>query len=403
MGEYSFFQDRSIESYKKSDFFFVVTMILLLGFGLFTQYFCTQNYAERMFNDSFYFVKRPLVCAFVGMIGFFVVACVRMKAIRKVLPVIFFTTLIMCLLTFIPAFSVEKNGARRWLKLPFLPMAFTIQSSEFVKFTLVIFLANLFDKQLSITNPEERSVFPCVSVLMVFTALILLQKDLSTSVFVFGIALVLFIVAGLNIRWAFAVGLLAIPALILFITSEPYRLDRIVAFLRPDEGAHTFNYQSIAAKRAISSGSVWGTGIGTGLVQSLKIPEVQADYIFAGWSEAMGLFGVIFYFGLLGLFSWRGYKIALETEDRFAAFGTFGFVTTILVQSLMNCAVVCGAIPTTGIPLPFFSLGGSSIIVTLCMCGFIVNASRNDDDLKNEEINVPKFEEVNINGVNVYE
>lgn len=403
MGEYSFFQDRSVESYKKSDFFFIVSVILLLGFGLFTQYFCTQNYAERMFHDSFYFVKRQLICAIVGLVGFFVVACVKMKTLRKVLPIIFFTTLILCLLTFIPAFSVEKNGARRWLRIPFLPMAFTIQSSEFVKFTLVIFLANLFDKQLSIADEEERTVLPCVTVLMVFTVLILLQKDLSTSVFIFAVALVLFVAAGLNVKWAFAVGVLAVPALILFITSEPYRLDRIVAFLSPEEGAHTFNYQSIAAKRAISSGHIWGTGIGTGLVQSLRIPEVQADYIFAGWSEAMGLVGVASYFLLLAVFSWRGYKIALTCNDRFAAFGSFGFVTTILAQSIMNCAVVCGAVPTTGIPLPFFSLGGSSIIVTLSMCGFIVNASRNDNDMKSEEIDVPKFEEVNISGVNVYE
>ena len=402
MADYTFFADRSVENYRKSDIFFLVTFILLLGLGLFTQYFCTQNYAERMFNDSFYFVKRQLICALVGMIGFFVFDFVKISAIRKMLPVIFFTTLILCLLTFIPAFSVEKNGARRWLKIPFLPLAFTLQSSEFVKFTIVLFLANLFDKQLSIINPEDRNVFPCVTVLIIFTGLIILQKDLSTSVFIFCICLIMFIVAGLNVKWAFAVCILAIPALVLFVTSESYRLDRIVGFLRPDEGIHTINFQSIAAKRAISSGSFWGTGIGTGLVQSLRIPEVQADYIFAGWSEAMGLFGVTGYFVLLGLFAWRGYKIAFECQDRFAAFGSFGFVSMIVCQSVINCAVVVGAIPTTGIPLPFFSLGGSSIIVTLSMCGFVLNASRCDSDSA-EDIKVPKFEEVNINGVNVYE
>lgn len=403
MSEYSFFAERSVARYRKSDLFFIVTVILLLGFGLFTQYFCTQRYAENAFGDSFYFVKRQMICALAGLAGFFLLASLKMSAIRKAIPVIFFVTLILCLLTFVPAFSVEKNGARRWLKIPFIPMSFTLQSSEIVKFTLVIFLSNLFDKQLSVLNPDERTVFPCVAVLVLFTVLVLLQKDLSTSVFIFAVCFLMFVAAGMNTKWAFAVGILAVPVLILFITSEQYRLDRIVAFLRPDEGIHSINYQSIAAKRAVSSGKFWGTGIGTGLVQALKIPEVQADYIFAGWAEAMGLFGVAGYFVLLGLFSWRGYKIAFECEDRFSAFASFGFVTMILLQSVMNCAVVCGAVPSTGIPLPFFSLGGSSIIVTLCMCGFVVNASRGDKEPKEETYKISGFEEVNINGVNAYE
>ena len=169
---------------------------------------------------------------------------------------------------------------------------------------------------------------------------------------------------------------MAIPFLFIFITSEQYRIDRIIAFLKPDEGIHTFNYQSIAAKRAISAGGAWGSGIGVGLIQSNRIPEVQADYIFAGWAEAMGLFGVAIYFATLGVFAWRGFKTAIVCKNRFASYSAFGFVLMISAQSIVNCAVVCGALPSTGIPLPFFSLGGSSIITTLCMCGFIVNASR---------------------------
>lgn len=397
MDGYKFFADRSLEHHHKSDFTFIISVILLLGFGLFTQYFCTQNSAQRLFHDSFYFIKRQFICAIVGIIGFLLISSLKVTVIRKLLPSIFVLTLLLCLLTFIPAISVEKNGARRWLRMPF---SFTLQSSEIVKFTIVLFLANLFDKQLSIINKDERSVFPCVIVLVVFVGLILIQKDLSTALFIFCVCLIMFIAAGLNIKWAFAIGILAIPTLFLFITNEPYRLDRIIAFLSPEEGIHTINYQSIAAKRAISAGGFWGMGIGTGLVQSNKIPEVQADYIFAGWAEAMGLFGVIGYFILLGLFAWRGYKISIACKDRFAAFGSFGFVSMILLQSILNCAVVCNALPSTGIPLPFFSLGGSSIIITLCMCGFIVNASRCDS----EDINIREDDFVtvtSINGVNI--
>lgn len=365
--------DRSVEHHNKSDFFFIIAVIILALFGLFTQYYCTQGYAARLFNDSLYFVKRQLSCMLVGVIGFLLFSTLKLQVIRKGLPILFLLTVILCFLTFIPALSVEKNGARRWIKMPF---NFTLQSSEVVKLTIIIFLANIFDKQLSITDSDERNVMPCVGVLLFFVVIILLQKDLSTALFIFSVSLCMFFVAHLNIKWVFAIAILAIPTLILFITTEQYRLDRIIAFLRPEYGTATINYQSIAAKRAISAGGIWGVGIGTNLVQSSRIPEVQADYIFASWAEAMGVMGVVAYFFLLGVFAYRGYKIALSATNRFAAFGAFGFVSMILLQSVLNCGVVVGVLPTTGIPLPFFSLGGSSIIITLCMCGFVVNVSR---------------------------
>ena len=373
MNSYSFYAERSLENYNKSDFTFVVSVILLTCLGLFTLYFCSQNYAERIFHDSFYFIRRQSISALVGLFGFILFASLKISVIRKILPVMVGVTLLLCILTFVPGISIEKNGARRWLRMPF---SFTLQPSEFVKFTLVVFLANIFDKLETIENPEERSLFPSVFVMLVFILLVLMQKDLSTSVFIFCVCFLMFAAAGLKIRWVFVVLLMAIPFLFIFITSEQYRIDRIIAFLKPDEGIHTFNYQSIAAKRAISAGGAWGSGIGVGLIQSNRIPEVQADYIFAGWAEAMGLFGVAIYFATLGVFAWRGFKTAIVCKNRFASYSAFGFVLMISAQSIVNCAVVCGALPSTGIPLPFFSLGGSSIITTLCMCGFIVNASR---------------------------
>nr|MDE5897807.1 FtsW/RodA/SpoVE family cell cycle protein [Treponemataceae bacterium] len=337
MDTYQFFADRTVGRYRKSDFFFIASMILLLGLGIFTLYFCSQNYAERMFKNPFHFVCRQLICVGIGFAGFALFACLRIEAIRKMLPALFGITLIFCLLTFVPGISVEKNGAARWIKMP---LSFTLQPSEIVKFTLVILLANFFDKQAAIVNPEERSVFPCVVTMLFFIGLVLLQQDLSTPLFIFCVCFAMFLAAGLNIKWVFAVAVVAVPLLFLFITSESYRIDRIIAFLRPEDGIHTFNYQSIAAKRAISAGGFWGAGIGTGFVQSNRIPEVQADYIFAGWSEAMGLGGVFLYFAVLGVFAWRGYRAALFCRNRFAAYSAFGFVTMIVGQSLLNCGVV---------------------------------------------------------------
>lgn len=399
MGGYSFFADRPVEQYRKSDLGFSVAVILLLGFGLFTLYFCSQSYAARIFNDSFYFIRRQSICAVVGLVGFFVLAFMPVGTVRKILPLLTLITLIFCVMTFIPGLSVEKNGARRWVKMPF---NFTLQSSELVKFTVIIYLANYFDKQAAIPVIEERNVAKAVGMMLLLIGMVLVQKDFSTSAFLFAFCCFFFWSCGMKIRWVWFVGIIAVLGFTYFLLSEEYRIERIISFLNPNERLDSGNYQSMAAKRAISAGGFWGAGIGSKLVQSNRIPEVQADYIFASWAEAMGLSGVICYFFMLAFFVWRGIKIAVCCRNRFASFASFGFVVVIALQSLINCAVVCGALPSTGIPLPFFSLGGSSIIVTLCMCGFIVNASRCDTE--EEETYDNDFVEIeSIDGVKVYE
>ncbi|MBQ5472579.1 MAG: cell division protein FtsW [Treponema sp.] len=389
MGSYSFFAERPLEQYRKSDTGFLISVILLLGLGLFTLYFCSQSAAYRLKGDSFYFVKRQFVCAIVGIVGFIFLAMAPVDFIRKILPVIWVATIFLCVLTLIPGLGIEKNGARRWLRLP---MGFTLQASEIVKFTLIMYLANFFDKQSSISVIEERNVGKGVFNLVMFCGLVIAEKDFSTTVFIFVFCCIFFAICGMKCKWMIFVGFLAVVLGIYFVLSEEYRLERIISFLNPTEGLHDGNYQAMASKRAISAGGFWGAGIGTSLVQSNRIPEVQADYIFASWAEAMGLVGIIVYFCILGFFAWKGFKISLSCKDRFAAYTSLGFVAMIVCQSLVNCGVVCGGLPSTGIPLPFFSLGGSSIIVTLCMCGFVINASRlnSDEDIKESTESVVK-------------
>lgn len=386
MGGFSFAAERPIEKYHKSDILFLISVILLWGLGFFALFICSQNYAQRMFDDSFYFVKRQFITSCVGGILFLFFLLSDIKYIRKLVSIIVISAFVLCLLTFIPGISVEKNGAARWIRLPF---SFSFQPSELVKFGLVLFLANYFDKQERLVNPEEKNVAPCVGVFIIFLVTVAAQKDFSTTAFIACVCILMFVVAGAKIAWLIPFLIVVIPICIIMIFSQQYRIERILGFINPDEFATTLNFQSLAAKKAISAGGIWGQGIGTDLVKINLIPEIQADYIFAGWAEAMGLVGVIFYFAVLGLFAWRGYKSAITCPDRFASYASFGCVSVIFLQSLLNCMVVCGLVPSTGIPLPFFSLGGSSIIVTLAMCGFILNTSRCEDSY---EINEKKDE-----------
>lgn len=390
MTQFAFYANKPSENYHKVDMGLFASIMLLWGLGIFTLFVCTQNYAIKVFdNNPFYFVKRQLICSAIGFVLFAGFMMVDMRVTRKMLFVIVLLAFVLCILTFIPPFGIEKNGARRWLRMP---AGFTFQPSELVKFALVLFLANYFDKQESLADPDDKNVFPCVIVLFFYVLIILAQKDFSTAVFVTGVGILLFFVSGAKLMWLIPFSLLAVPSVFLMITLEPYRLRRLIGWISPDNYATDVNYQALAAKRAITSGGIWGSGIGTGLQRINSIPEVQSDYIFAGWSEGMGFLGVVLYFAALLFFAYKGYKTALSCKDRFSAYASFGCVSVIFVQSIINTMVVCGLLPSTGIQLPFFSLGGSSIIVTLAMCGFILNASRGEEssekNIESDEISI---------------
>ncbi len=389
MNQFTFYANKPSQNYNKVDIWLLGSVLLLWGLGIFTLYVCSQNFAIRAFGNPLYFVKRQLLCSAVGFVLFAAFLVTDMKYIRKMVSVIVIVSLVLCFLTLIPGISIVKNGARRWIKLP---GNFTFQPSELVKFALVVFLANYFDKQDKLLNEEEKTVFPCVIALIVFAGVVFMQKDFSSGVFITLIGILLFFVSGAKLVWIFPFTLLAVPSAFLMITLNPYRLQRLIGWISPDEFSSSINYQSLNAKRAISAGGVWGSGIGAGLSKINSIPEVQADYIFAGCAESMGYIGVVVYFILLGFFAYRGYKAALQNPDKFSALSTFGCVSVIVLQSLANTMVVCGLLPSTGINLPFFSLGGSSIIVTLAMCGFIVNASRcekiDEKMSESDEINI---------------
>lgn len=392
--DFTLYANRPVENYHKIDIWLLVSILLLWGLGIFTLYISSQDFAIRRFHNPMYFVNRQLICSLAGFVLFFAFLFVDMNIIKKFVGIIVLASIILCILTFIPGIGEEKNNARRWIKMPF---NFSFQPSELVKLSVVLFLANYFEKQSELADPEEKTVFPAVVGFVLMFSLVFAQKDFSTGLFIFLVGFLLFFVSGSKLTWIFPFMLIAIPALILMISLEPYRLERIIGFLRPDEYGRTINYQILQAKRAISAGGFWGNGIGAGLIRINSIPEIQSDYIFAGWTEAMGLFGVIIYFIILVFFAYRGYRTALLCPKRFDSYVAFGCVTIIVLQSLINCAVVCGFFPTTGIPLPFFSLGGSSIIISLAMAGLILNASRCEEEV--ERYN--KTEEVDIEALTV--
>ena len=357
---------------KKTDIGFLVSFILLLGLGLVTLYSVSINPGLRIKNDELFFVKRQLVFLLTGIVVVFFLSMIDLDRVRGFLPAIVLASIFLCMITCIPGIGIEKNGARRWLGIA----GIEFQSSEPAKLVIVLYLAHLFAKKHDRLDELAATIIPAVIMTSVFVIFIYLQNDFSTSLIVMILSFVLFFFSGIKLRWFVIFFCLVLPVVLLFVFTEPYRVERIISFLNPSIDPYGGGYQLNMARKAVSGGGFWGQGIGGLFRGSISIPEVQSDFIFAGWAEEMGFFGIVLYFVVLSYFIIRGYMIALVCKDRFRSLLAFGCVSAILIQSIMNCGVVCGLFPSTGIPLPFFSSGGTSLIVSMSFCGLIINVSR---------------------------
>lgn len=381
MTRFTIFAERPVDMYKKSDIGLVVGIILLWGLGMITLYAASANYGQRAFNDAYYFVKRQGLLSILGFVGFVLCASIKLSFIRKILPWIVIGSFVLCLMTFIPGIASPRNGAHRWISIPFVGETF--QPSELAKLAIILFLANWFQKHNEPSIADEKpSLWYPILVLSFFVGIVMLQDDFSTAFFIFLLGMLMFYIAGAKFGKVLPFILLAIVAMFIFVFSSQFRVNRLIAFINPNFDTHGYNYQTSNARTAISAGGFWGQGFGAGLEKINRVPEIQTDYIFAGWVEAMGFVGVLVYVALLAFFSWRAYSVSMRCSDGFCALVGFGCASCILLQSLLNCGVVCGALPATGITLPFFSYGGSSLLVTFCMGGFLVNVSRSiqEDD-----------------------
>jgi len=357
---------------EKIDIPFVLLVILLCGIGLTTLYSGSSGYAGRIFGDSLYFVKRQAVNLIVGIFALLLFSAVNLEGVRKILPKIIVFTAVVSLLPFLPGIGVSKNGASRWIGIGNA----TFQPSELIKMMIVFFLANLFAKKHDQLEKPGVSVYPAAIMSLFFIGIVYLQNDFSTALFVLLITLIMFYIAGVGTGWFLKFFLVLIPLVFFMVVSKEYRIERVLSYLHPEHDPLGAGYQVNAAMDALSGGGFWGMGLGNGIKKISSIPEVQSDFIFAVWGEEMGFFGVLVYFLLLIAFSLRGFFISLKCTDRFRSFLAFGCTSVILLQSLMNCGVVIRFFPATGVPLPFFSSGGSSLLITLCLCGLIINVSR---------------------------
>lgn len=346
-----------------------VSAAVLSCIGLLFIYSASSYSAELQYGDAFRYVETQAVALALGVAAMFAVSFVRPEKIKKYSFVLFAVGVALLAAVFVPGFGVESYGAKRWINLGF----FTVQPSEYAKFAMVAFLAAFAAKKGVGTFPRAL-VFLATAGLVCL--LLLLEPNMSVTICVGAAAFVLLFAAGAK-PTHLAVILVPVVALgIALIVAEPYRVRRLLAFLDPWSSPLDEGYQLIQSYYALGSGGLFGMGLFNSRQKYLFLPFAESDFILSVIGEETGFFGVLGVLALFAVIIVRGTLIAARARDRYSCYLAAGITALLALQTLMNVAVVCGAVPPTGLPLPFVSAGGSSLVCYFAAVGALLSVSR---------------------------
>ncbi len=356
---------------ERSDMVLIMLLVVMLGVGIALLLSASYSFSNRAYQDPLYLVKRQLLWAAVGGAAGFLASLTPLELIRRFMPWILLGTLLFALLPFVPSLGTQVLGSRRWITL----FGQSFQPSEIIKVTLVLYMASYFARREG-EALTLNSLIPPFVVTVAFSAIILVQNDYSTAIFVLvtGLALVFF--ARVRLLHVLLVCGLTIPLGFLLLFTREHRVQRLLAFLDTSANRAGAAYQIVNAKAALVSGGLWGRGLGRSAAKLGPVPMSHSDFIYAIIGEETGLLGALFVLALFGLLAWKGFQIAVRAPDRFSSLAAFGITVVLCLQALLNMTVAVGLVPTTGVTLPFFSAGGSSLLATLLLCGLLVNLSR---------------------------
>lgn len=354
------------------DFILMIVTLMLLAVGLTMVYSASAIWADYKFDDSFFFAKRQMLFAGVGIIAMFFIMNVDYWTWRTWAKVVIIICFVLLLLVLVPGVGNVRNGSRSWIGVG----AFSIQPSEFMKLAMIVFMAKFLSEKQKLITSFRKGLIPSLGLVFLAFGLIMLQPDLGTGTVMVGTCVVMIFIAGARIShfvWFAAAGLAGFVALVL---SAPYRIKRITSFLDPWEDPLGSGFQIIQSLYAIGPGGLFGLGLGQSRQKFFYLPEPQTDFIFAILAEELGFIGGSFVILLFALLLWRGIRIALGAPDLYGSFLAVGIIAMVAIQVMINIGVVTGLMPVTGITLPFLSYGGSSLTLMLMAIGVLLNISR---------------------------
>lgn len=357
----------------------LLTAFVLMGVGLIMIYSSTSvinpSMAKKNVTQFFYF-KKHVFTLLLGLGIMFVFFKLRPDFIKKLALPLMVVSFILLMLVFVPGIGVSANGAKRWIKL----WPSTFQPSELVKLSMVIFLARYMSMPQFRTDSFVSFMKP-IGVMLCFQIVFLKQPDFGAAISLGILTLSMLFLSGVRLRYLLSLALLAIPFIIILIR-EPYRWKRVVSFMNPWEDPQGSGFQLVQSFIAMGSGGLKGVGLGESKQKLLFLPETHTDFIFSLIGEELGLIGATIVIALFIVLFVKGISITKKAKDNFTYFFSFGLAMMIALQALINFYVVTGMIPTKGLPLPFISYGGSSLLVNMAAIGMLLSLSKEETEKK---------------------
>jgi len=348
----------------------LVVALLLVALGLLMVYSSTMIVAKQNYGDSYFFFKKQLVWLVIGLVVFFSLIFLRTPIYlnQKLILAFVWLTVLGLFLTFL---GDKINNTYRWIRFAGL----SVQPSEFAKIAVVLYLAFMLGKKVELISGFKNLLVVLLPVLVI-EGLIIKEPDFGNFILIAIITLVMLFVSGLAIRYFLILAAALLPVLYILIRFNPERMNRVLSFLNPESFATTSGFQAIQSLYAIGSGGVFGQGIGNSTQKLFFLPYAYTDFIFAIVAEELGLIGAVLLIGLFTIFFFRGIVIARHSDNPHTYLLVIGLTMLVVLQALINISVTIGIFPTKGIPLPFISSGGTSLLCSLIVTAIILNVSR---------------------------
>jgi cell division protein FtsW len=355
----------------KSDKWLLWATLFLLGTSLVMVYSASARWADERFDSQYTILFKQATWVGLGLI--LLVAGMRIDYHHYRKPWVIWSAVGVTLLLLLVVFGFAPiNGTRRWISIT----GFTLQPAELAKLTAVFFTAALLERRMHRINDVKFALLPVGVMVAVFAGLIVLQPDFGTSAALTGVVLAMVFAAGLSLRYVAAAVAVLVPLAGLAIWMEPYRVRRFLIFLDPDSDPQGAGFQLRQSLIAVGSGGLFGRGFMEGVQKLFYIPEPHSDFIFAVISEELGLIGATAVLVCFVIIAVRGLRVSMFAPERFGSLLAVGLTAMLAAQALVNLSVVIGLLPTKGIPLPFVSSGGSSLLVSAFAMGILLNVSQ---------------------------
>jgi cell division protein FtsW len=355
----------------RSDKALFLATLALVSASVVMVYSASAVQAMAKYEASSFFLYKQLAWAVIG-IGL-MLGVMRVDYHQYRTPAVIWSLLAVTVVLLISVFFFGmRNGTQRWITVGI----FTLQPSELAKLAVILFTAALLERRMHRVNDLAYALAPIGLVTLVIACLILREPDFGTTAVIVAVVTAMVFAAGLTYRYVFGTALVLLPVAMLLIFSSAYRRQRLLIFLNPESDPLGAGFQVIHSRFAVGSGGIFGKGLMAGIEKLYYIPEPHTDFIYAVIGEELGLIGTTLTLACFALIAWRGLRACLLATDRFGSLLALGITTMLVVQAFVNISVVTALMPTKGIPLPFVSNGGSSLLINLVAMGILLNISQ---------------------------